>query len=596
MQLNSDSYLQNSKIDLSISSLRILCLYAMLLYPMVGVLNYVLIENVHDPIWLRGLITALVAAFYFALPRSRFLQSKINLVVPAIYYFLTSHLLYITFTNSINIAFTIGLLILISASSAVFNNIRSLFFYVLFISLAVAGTVQYTPAPQIDPMIFFTSVVIMGSVTLIILKIRLSLVKRLVVADNVVNQMNALILVSEKNGSIVYASPSIFGILGYSDSEVLGDGWWKTQNRISMLGERNSKQAGSSGILRITKSAYDELAVKKNGDACWLRWSTSVQPDGELIIGVAQDVTAEKQDKAELQKLSLLASKTENYVIITDEEDIITWVNEGFTKITGYSSDEALGQHPSFLRSELTAKDQVEEIEHQARSGQPFESEILNQHKDGKLLWLSLSVSPIVDQESAVEGFITIGNDITERKLAEEKLRQEAFRLATIHKIDQAFLKAESFEEVAETTLELVLDLFPKCIRASFMVYDVENNRAKTIAESFTSGKEMVLEKEFPLDSLNAAEPILAGKEFLANNLSEVRQLSKTDRMLLKMGVVSYALIPIVYNKNLLGSLNLCSDEANAFDSGELKSVKGIARDLAFAIYFNQLQQAVNVR
>ena len=119
-----------------------------------------------------------------------------------------------------------------------------------------------------------------------------------------------------------------------------------------------------------------------------------------------------KERDFEMEKLSMVASKTDNYVIITDKYDRIEWVNEGFTQITGYSISEVLDQRPDILlRGALTDAKTETSIETKKLKGGSFTEEILNYSKSGNPIWLSMNVNPVLNDQGDIERHITIGND-----------------------------------------------------------------------------------------------------------------------------------------------------------------------------------------
>ena len=126
----------------------------------------------------------------------------------------------------------------------------------------------------------------------------------------------------------------------------------------------------------------------------------------------------------ELEKLSLVVNMTSNAIILTNKEGLIEWANEGFTRITGYTLEEVIGKTPgSFLQGPDTDPATVQRIREKLRSKQPFTEEILNYTKQGEPYWLSLNITPSLDQNGNVLQFIATETDVTERKQSEEKQR-----------------------------------------------------------------------------------------------------------------------------------------------------------------------------
>lgn len=155
-------------------------------------------------------------------------------------------------------------------------------------------------------------------------------------------------------------------------------------------------------------------------------------PSEEGLSVYFNDVTDQVKAKQELEKLSLVASKTTNGVMILDAEGVTEWVNEGFTNLTGYTFDEAVGRTPrSLLRGEETDRITMDRIDQKLKEGRPFTEEILNYKKSGEKIWLSLDITPVLDDVGHITRFINIQTDITFRKETEAsqlELTKDLFR------------------------------------------------------------------------------------------------------------------------------------------------------------------------
>ena len=127
----------------------------------------------------------------------------------------------------------------------------------------------------------------------------------------------------------------------------------------------------------------------------------------------------------ELNKLSLVASKTDNAVVITDENGVIEWVNDGFTRITGYQFYDSINQSlQTFLSGPDTEKENLEKVQNSMREFKFSDSELLRYRKDGTTVWMHDSITPISDSEKNSRKFIFIMSDINERKKAEIQLSE----------------------------------------------------------------------------------------------------------------------------------------------------------------------------
>lgn len=127
----------------------------------------------------------------------------------------------------------------------------------------------------------------------------------------------------------------------------------------------------------------------------------------------------------ELQELSLVASETVNSVIITDKDGKVEWVNDGFTRLMGYESDEVTGKAAGFqLFGPKSDPIKRELLETRAFATNNFSAEIIKYRKNGDPIWVQENVTRIMDEEENLVKYIFIESDITERKKSEERMAE----------------------------------------------------------------------------------------------------------------------------------------------------------------------------
>lgn len=116
--------------------------------------------------------------------------------------------------------------------------------------------------------------------------------------------------------------------------------------------------------------------------------------------------------------LASVVKNTNHGVMITDVNGLIEWVNDGFVKLTGYTSAESLGKKPGLLlQGPDTDTETVGYISRQIKHKQGAQCEILNYTKSGRQLWLDLQIHPIFNAKGDVEKFFSYLVDVTERRL-----------------------------------------------------------------------------------------------------------------------------------------------------------------------------------
>jgi PAS domain S-box-containing protein len=134
----------------------------------------------------------------------------------------------------------------------------------------------------------------------------------------------------------------------------------------------------------------------------------------------------------EKNRLATIAECTSNAVIITDLKGCIQWVNSGFTRITDFTLDDAIGKKPGeLLQFEKTDPRTIELLRQAIQAQQPINCQILNRSKYGREYWLDLSIQPLQDEYGNVNGFMAVETDISELKEIEIEIRGQQQLLAS---------------------------------------------------------------------------------------------------------------------------------------------------------------------
>ncbi|EKK04053.1 protein containing PAS domain protein [Rhodopirellula baltica SH28] len=176
------------------------------------------------------------------------------------------------------------------------------------------------------------------------------------------------------------------------------------------------------GCYRLRKEVW-ELCVRQTEIEFAKRSVDQQVAERTKELSEAYDLLAEKT--AETEKLALVARYTDNAVIITHADATIEWVNEGFTRVTGYSADEVIGKRPSdFLHGPQTDPKVCSVMRDAIANRSGFNVQTINYRKNAEPYWVDIEVRPIHDADGIVRQFIAIEADATERVQQEqEKVR-----------------------------------------------------------------------------------------------------------------------------------------------------------------------------
>jgi PAS domain S-box-containing protein len=168
--------------------------------------------------------------------------------------------------------------------------------------------------------------------------------------------------------------------------------------------------------------------------------------------------------EAEQRKLALVAARTDNAVVVTDAKGYVEWVNEGFTRTTGYTLAEVRGQKPgSLLQGPETDPRTIAFIRESLRRGEGFSTEILNYRRDGRKYWLAIEVQPIRDDTGKITNFMAVESDITDRRLA--------FQRRTLqYEVSRSLAEATSLKAGMAAVLRSIGNTLDLCLGAFWRV------------------------------------------------------------------------------------------------------------------------------
>jgi diguanylate cyclase (GGDEF)-like protein/PAS domain S-box-containing protein len=144
------------------------------------------------------------------------------------------------------------------------------------------------------------------------------------------------------------------------------------------------------------------------------------------MVGTVQDITEQKRSSDSLLKLSLAVEQSPNSIIITDIDAKIEYVNTMFTKVTGYTKDEALGLNPRILKSDETPQSTYDDMWAHLTRGDTWHGELVNRRKDNSTYIELTTISPVKQQDGKITNYVAIKVDITEKKKAEKDIENLA--------------------------------------------------------------------------------------------------------------------------------------------------------------------------
>lgn len=284
-------------------------------------------------------------------------------------------------------------------------------------------------------------------------------------------------------------------------------------------------------------------------------------------------------------------------VAITNQWGQMIWVNDAFTRLTGYEAVEAIGQRISLLNSGVHDSAFFANLWATITQGKAWHGEIVNRRKDGRFYTEEQTITPVSDEAGQVTHFIAIKLDISERKQAETDLRQFTERLEAMRAIDQTILTGRSTSEMAETALRHLSQFIP-WTRASVSLFDAKTGFSSALAlgkDGFVSTENNA---QFHFDNDKALHLARLNQTYYAPDLQgENDNKSAFFTWLQETGVRTNLIVPLlVQDEGLIGLLNLASEASDAFNAEQIAIAREIGDSLAIAVQHSLLYEAERVQ
>ena len=257
----------------------------------------------------------------------------------------------------------------------------------------------------------------------------------------------------------VYCTPSIWKLIGYNpaDMPATGQGWLGLLHGEDLPAVRAVIAAhfrGETSFIDI-----EHCVVHESGEPLWIALrakctSFSATKAPRRVLGTVQNINARKRadealraSQAESRKLSLVASKTDNAVVITDPFGNIEWANSSYTRLTGRRLAEVHGDPLiGLLASPETDPGSVNRINAALAAHEPVTIDAIQLATEDRRFHVHLDMQPVLNDEGFVENYIVIETDITARVEIEQQLRRAKAEADAVSRAKSDFLATMSHE------------------------------------------------------------------------------------------------------------------------------------------------------
>jgi|GEM_PF-576256 len=238
----------------------------------------------------------------------------------------------------------------------------------------------------------------------------------------VIKYNRSSVAVHDKDLHYIYVSQRYLDDYNVKQEEIIGKHHYEVFPDIPQKWRDVHQRALNGEIIGREEDPFQ----RADGSVQWTSWECRpwYEADGEIggIIIYGDVITDRKLAELELEKLSAAVEQSPVSVVITDLKGDIEYVNPTFTQVTGYHPEEVTGRNPRVLKSGTQPDAFYRDLWETIRTGNSWTGELHNRKKNGELFWELASISPVFDKKGMITNYLAVKEDITGRKLFEERL------------------------------------------------------------------------------------------------------------------------------------------------------------------------------
>ncbi len=193
-----------------------------------------------------------------------------------------------------------------------------------------------------------------------------------------------------------------------------------------------------AAVAREAMVSRKTLQVTERIKSLGKTFAISAYPVAESVAIFLRDVSEDVARAEQLDLLEKAVSRSNDIILITKAEPLdgpdnptIVYVNDAFTRLTGFSREEVIGKSPRILQGPKTQRPILDKIRNALTGWQPVRAELINYTKAGQEFWLELDIVPITNEKGWHTHWVSVERDITDRKIVDAQIRlsEERFRL-----------------------------------------------------------------------------------------------------------------------------------------------------------------------
>ena len=342
---------------------------------------------------------------------------------------------------------------------------------------------------------------------------------------------------------------------------------------MSLWGNENKELVKESleKALKGETAQFNAICNTAKGTVKW--WDVVVSPVGkpnepiQQIISVSRDITHKIEEQHRLKLLESVITNTKDAILITEAEPLrepgprIIYVNEAFTRMTGYEANEVIGKSPRILQGPNSNKEELAELSKSLHNWEPCETTTINYKKNGDEFWINFTVTPVADKKGIYTHWIAVERDVTEQK--NKELQKELFA-----QISQNFKDKINFPEATRSLCKTISD-FGDFDLVELWIVNIEKSHLNLLSHHLNHPEsELFYEGQQGITSFEKKESLpgtvwAKGEQIVWNEIDD-NNLFIRKAAAQKIQLKSVVGIPLVFQNEVIGVLLIGTKQETA--------------------------------
>jgi PAS domain S-box-containing protein len=404
--------------------------------------------------------------------------------------------------------------------------------------------------------------------------------------QSVINRTPFMLVRCSRELRYLFISEAYAHLVGCSRDEVIG------RTIAEVLGEKgfNTLRPYTNQVLRGEAVEFEcELDFARTGlRRLAIAYRPELDGDGNVggWIGSLLDITEQRAGEQARRQLASIVESSDEVIISKNLDGVIVSWNPAAQRLFGFSAEEVIGK-PITILIPAELRDEEPRILQRIGRGESIEHyETIRRCKDGRLIDVSLTVSPVRDEHGRIVGASKIGRDISARKRAEEILARRADEQAALYRFTDRLYRAASLDDIYDAALDAIIAAM-HCSRAALLRCDDGGTMRFVAWRGLSDRYRNAVEGHSPWTAGEAnPDPVCLADIGRANVDAAIGAALRLE------GISALAFIPLMAEGRLVGKFMAYYGTPREFAQEDINLALTLARQLGFGIERMRAEEA----